>query len=325
VARAKRAGARWIALLLGLALVASAVVAYALIKVTAPGPGSDEAVSTVPSTSGSVSTDLVSPADIRKSAGDSSASPGTPPTGTGSGVGDSTLASAPASATPIAPSPTPVTSAPTQSSAAGTAGSDASSGAPPTVTSVLAGSEVSLPAAWSGTATVTVTVLGDCATSTPSVYADVPADLALDLPQNEANAVAPTVTTALPDDEPTLTLGVNASALPSLAVYSSAVDDSGVLHRYWQLELLPGLQRTDVHGTLIDEAVDSTNPNLMVDAETSLQPCETEGTVSLPRVLGVGSTMTGWVSKSSARLTLTARTTDGKREVTVVVTATRKQ
>lgn len=170
-----------------------------------------------------------------------------------------------------------------------------------------------------------MTVLGDCATKNPSVYTEAPADLALDLPQNEATAVAATASAALPDDEPTLTLGVNASQVPSLAVYSSAVDENGTFHRYWQLTLLPGVDRTEIHGTLIDETVDAANPNILVDAETSLQPCEDAGTVSPPRVLAVGSTITGWVSQTSAHLTLRATTTDGKREVTVAVTATRHQ
>jgi hypothetical protein len=194
-----------------------------------------------------------------------------------------------------------------------------------TATSVLDGSGVTLPAAWSGTATITVTVLGQCATKTPSVYTDTPADLALDLPQNVAAAVAPTVTAPLPDDEPTLTLGVNANALPSLAVSSSAVDAAGRFHRYWQLQLAPGLDRTEIRGTVVDQTADGDNPNFMVDAETSLQHCETAGTVSLPRVFAAGSTLSGWVSQTDARLTLNATTTDGNREVTVVVTATRTQ
>jgi len=190
---------------------------------------------------------------------------------------------------------------------------------------MLDGSGVTLPASWSGTATITVTVLGQCATATPSVYANTPADLALDLPQNEAAAVAPTVTSPLPDNEPTLTLGVNANDVPSLAIASSAVDEAGTFHRYWQLELAPGLDRTEIQGTVVDQTTGSDNPNFMVDAETSLQHCETAGTVSLPRVFAAGSTLSGWVSQTDARLTITATTTDGKREVTVVVTATRKQ
>jgi hypothetical protein len=193
-----------------------------------------------------------------------------------------------------------------------------------TATSQLQGSGVTLPAAWSGEAKVTITVLGTCATGTTSGYT-TPADLALDLPQNEASAVAPTATSTLPDDEPTLTLGINAANVPSLSVYSSAVDDGGAFHRYWELRLTPDGDRTLIQGTLINEAVDGSNPNIMVDAETSLQPCESTGTVGLPRPLAAGSSITGWVSESNARLTLTARTTDGKRQVTVDVVAVRKQ
>src|SRR5690606_9534974 len=77
VARAKRAGARGIALLLGLALVASGVVAYALIKVTAPGPGGGDALpSGLETVTESVQTDPVSPADVRVSADASTTSSG---------------------------------------------------------------------------------------------------------------------------------------------------------------------------------------------------------------------------------------------------------
>jgi hypothetical protein len=190
---------------------------------------------------------------------------------------------------------------------------------------MLAGSDITLPAAWSGTAKITVTVLGSCAGGNSSVYTDTPADLALDLPQNEASAVAPTVTRSLPDNEPTLTLGVNAAEVPSLAVYSSAIDDAGAFHRYWQLQLTPDSDRTEIRGTLSDQPADGDHPNIMVDAETSLQPCETAGTVGLPRVLAPGSTLSGWVSQTSAKLTLRAKTTDGKRSVLVQMTATRHQ
>ena len=307
--RVRRSGARWIALLLGVTLVASAVVAYALVRVTAPSPGGDEAVSsTVVSAPATTQSEPVSRADVKvrssTTAGATSPTPTTPAT-------PASAASGPTSGTPIA--------------SAASSGAVASSDAAPTVTSVLQGSGVTLPAAWSGTAKVTVTVLGDCATKNPSVYTDAPAALALDLAQNEATAVATTVSPSIPDDEPTLTLGVNASQVPSLAVYSSAVDENGMFHRYWSLALVPGPDRTDIYGTLIDETVDAANPNILVDAETSLQPCEDTGTVAPPRVLAVGSTITGWVSTTSARLTLRATTTDGKREVTVEVAATRNQ
>ncbi len=308
MAGASRSNARWIALILGVTLVASAVVAYALVNITAPGADTPTVVSSMAQTTGAPAGDTVASADGAS--------------GVSGTLGPATSPTPPASQSP------PVTS--TVPSASTTAATAESTGPPTspaatTATSLLAGSGVMLPAAWSGTAKVTVTVLGECATKVPSVYSDIPADLALDLTQNEASVIGPTASADLPTDEPTVTLGINTSGVPSLAVYSSTVDESGKFHRFWRLQLTPGAHRTEVHGTLVGQAQDGTNPNIMVDAETSLQPCEAAGTVALPRVLADGSTMTGWVSSTRAQLTLTATTTDGKRAVTVVVTASRQQ
>jgi hypothetical protein len=65
-------------------------------------------------------------------------------------------------------------------------------------------------------------------------------------------------------------------------------------------------------------------PNLLVDNETDLQPCESGGTVRVARTLATGSTVTGWVSATDGHLDLTAKTTDGERAVSAVVTLTRK-
>lgn len=284
-------------LLLAGALIASAAVVYALVRITGPGGAASPSEAPAPT--------VTSPSQQLLSTG----SPLTSPTWTS--------AAAPMSSAP--PGQTRSTGPPAASKTA----SDAA--VPPTTSMRLPGAPVVLPAAWSGTATVTVTVVGECATATPSVYTDIPADLALDLVQNEANAAEVAMPPAAHRDDVALTLGVNTSGVPSLAVYSSQIDATGGFQRYWNLGFSPGPDRTDINGTLIDQSADGTNPNLMVDAETSLQPCEAAGTVSLPRALAEGSTMHGWVSASAAQLTVDARTTDGKRTVEVQVDLTRKQ
>ncbi len=65
-------------------------------------------------------------------------------------------------------------------------------------------------------------------------------------------------------------------------------------------------------------------PNLLVDNETDLQPCESGGTVRVPRTLAAGSRVTGWVSATEGHLDVTATTADGERAVTAVVTLTRR-
>jgi hypothetical protein len=62
----------------------------------------------------------------------------------------------------------------------------------------------------------------------------------------------------------------------------------------------------------------------LVDNETDLQPCESGGTVRVPRTLAAGSRVTGWVSATEAHLDVTATTTDGERAVTAVVTLSRR-
>lgn len=294
----ERSHARGIVLLLAGALIACAAVVYALVRVTGPATGSGPGAPTsLPTTS--VPTQLLSSGDARSRGSGADATPGGP------------------------------TSAPGQSTDAPSSTSNDASGqqtatVPPSTTMDLPGAHVPLPAAWTGTAKVTVTVVGDCAKPTPSVYTALPADLALDLAQNEANAAEVGLPHGVSGKDVALTLGINASGVPSLAVYSSQIDASGAFQRYWNLGLSPGPGRSDVNGTLINQSAAGSNPNLMVDAETSLQPCESAGTVSLPRALAQGSTMTGWVSATAAQLTVRATTTDGKRAVTVVVDLARK-
>jgi hypothetical protein len=194
---------------------------------------------------------------------------------------------------------------------------------PSATVSVLPRSDVALPAAWSGVAKVTVSVLGGCASEASSVYADLPADLALDLVQNEASAAQVAVPDGTRPDGVTLTVGVNSSGVPSLALYSSQIDEQGAWRRFWELTLTGDEDRTRIRGVLRAQPVDGSTPNVMVDAETSLQRCESLGTVSLPRALADGATLEGWVSNTSASLTVRATTTDGKRTVTAEIEATR--
>lgn len=288
----KRSGTRWIAPLLAGALVASAVVGYALVRMTSPADdGSGGQASTAVT---SLTEDLMS-------------SP-TSLTGGVSSTSDNGSAE---------PDTTAGTGGPTQTA-------DPEPTVPEAITSELPGSETMVPAAWSGTATVTVTVLGDCAAA-PSVYTDVPADVALDLVGNEANAAETPLDPGIDPASATLTLGINPGAMPSLAVYSSQISEDGVLHRYWDLRLSAGANWTEISGTLIQQPSEGPNPNMMVDSESSLQSCEAAGTVSLPRALAAGSTITGWVTRTRANLTLHAVTTDGKRAVEVQIDAQRKQ
>lgn len=298
----QRTNARWVAVALAGTLLACAVVVYALIRLTSPGTPGDGAAGT-----GGVTQLASTPSGTdgdANSSGTHTVSDTTGETGAPSGTSPSTEA-------------TPQTTSPSGTFLA-------SPSVPPTTTSRLPSSAVLLPASWSGTAKVTVTVRGECASMSPSVYRDIPADLALDLVQNEANSAE----VALPDgasgDDVTLTLGINPNGVPALAVYSSQIDASGVLRRFWRLELTPSVERTEIRGTLIDQSGDGSSPNTMIDAETSLQPCESASTF-FPRLLAQGATIDGWVSSEQAMMTLHAATTDGKRQIDVEFEAERTQ
>lgn len=295
----ERSNTRWIVLLLAGSLVACAAVVYALVRITGPADSGASSGSVNPPVT-SMTTKLLSTASARSAAsGDGAAFPG-----------DASVTPSPNGAASSAPAP---------------GGAQEATTVPPTTSLELLGARMTLPAAWTGTAKVSVKVVGDCATTTPSVYTDLPADLALDLVQNEANAAEVGLPAGVAGQDVALTLGVNASGVPSITVYSSQIDTSGTFQRYWNLALSPAAGRSDINGTLISQSADGSNPNVMVDAETSLQPCESAGTVSLPRALAEGSTMTGWVSQTAAHLTVRAGTTDGKRTVVVEVDLSRKQ
>ncbi|MEO7125258.1 MAG: hypothetical protein ABI382_04080 [Nakamurella sp.] len=293
-----RRDTRWIIAVLAGALVASAVVVYALVRMTTPsddGPGLKAAPTSTSGQSTSAATNSSEPGStpgISNSASDGGSSPPSP--------GDADT-----------------------SSEAGTF--SATQSVPATTTAELPHSHVILPAAWTGVAKVTISVLGDCAANNSSVYDDLPADLALDLIQNEANAAqAPLPSGAKPDDV-TLTLGVNSGGVPSLALYSSQIDEGGTLQRFWTLNVTGDKDRTNIRGILSSQPTDGSTPNMVVDAETSLQPCESVGTVSLPRALANGTTIEGWVTPDSASLTIEGVTTDKKRKVTIEIAAHRGQ
>src|SRR5699024_6188062 len=133
-----------IAVILGCALIVSAVVVYALVRMTAPSGDDSEASPT--RSAASTDTQLVSsPTTV------ASVVSGSP---TAASTGERSSSVPPATGATGATAPSPSSGEP--------------STAPSTTHSDLAGSGVTIPAAWSGTAKVTVTVRGECATGNPS-------------------------------------------------------------------------------------------------------------------------------------------------------------
>lgn len=320
-----RRGARWIAAVLAAALVGSAVVVYLLIRVTAPAAGGDTGLTTT-------STDPAgSPSARPDPLAQTTSAPSTamsPPAATDQAE-VSTVRRSSGSGGQSEDSSVPTTSAPgiaTSDPATSTADpSWPSSTATSAPSSLLPGSAVPVPAAWSGTATVDITVTGTCPGGAPSRYS-VPADIALDIAGGGASGTRTTaVGTADPDVAPTLTIGVNAAATPSVAVYSASVDNSGTFHRFWALTLAAAGTRTAISGTVVDDnALAGDNPNVLVDAVQSPAGCGSAPVTGLPRVLAVGSTLNGWVDANAAEFTLKAATTDGQRSITITVTAIRR-
>lgn len=308
-----RRGARWFAAVLGVALVASAVVVYLLIRVTAPAADGDQGLTAVSSelTATTTSEEVVS---------------STPDSTTGSTARTSGgSAEASPSTTPEAPTAHPTaTTGLTPSEATTSDVSDTATTSP--TTSTLPGSDVPLPAAWSGTADVEITITGDCPGAKPTHYT-TPADIALDVAGGGAS-VTETGPSQAPSGgaEPTLTIGVNTAAVPSVAVYSATVDNTGVFHQFWSLSLASSGSRTDVSGFVVDDdTLAGNNPNLLVDALQPPESCATVPVSGLPRVLAIGSSLSGWVDAGAAQFTLHAVTTDGQRSLTVTIAATRSQ
>ena len=296
--------ARWLTVILVAALLCSAAVVYGLVRITGG--------STAASTPGSAS--------ARASAG----------------ARDSERAvtsTAPATTTSVRPDASSAASAPAGSAA------DATETTLGTTTSapVLPGSLVQLPAAWTGKADVTVTVLGRCAATGGTSSYSLTADLALQSPvggsagtgngPRTGTGVGSESWIELGDANPlSMTLGISPAGIPGLTVYSASVGVDGAVHRTWWLTTGTGPEgNTLISGVLIaDQPIDGAlPPNLLSDGETDLQPCEAGRTVGVPRTLAAGSRITGWVSATRAELDLTGTTTDGERSVTARVVATR--
>ncbi len=233
---------------------------------------------------------------------------------------------------PPEPSALPTTSAASSATASssGTAKSsdtatDRSRGqvTPTSTPSTLPGSGLPLPAAWTGTAEMTITVTGRCADEGGSSFYTRAAELALQ---------PATGTGLFGDPNPlSLSLGITPAGVPGVSVYSASTEDSGAVHRTWWLATgseagTGGEGRTTLSGVLIDDQPvrGVLPPNLLVDNETDLQPCESSGTVRVPRTLAVGSTIRGWVSPTMASLRLEATTVDGERKLSAVVELTRR-
>ena len=193
-----------------------------------------------------------------------------------------------------------------------------------TVAPVLPGTGLRLPAAWSGSAEMTITVLGRCAATGGTSSYTRSASLALQ---------GPAVGTG-PIDDPNLlsmTVGITPDGIPGLSIYSASTDQSGAVRRTWWLttgsDVGPaGEPRTLLSGVLIDDQPmrGALPPNLLVDNETDLQPCESGGTVRVPRTLATGSRVTGWVTPTAAHLDIAATTVDGERAVTAALDLARK-
>ncbi len=310
-----RRSARWFAAVLGIALVASAVVVYLLIRVTAPSADPDQGLAAV---SSDVSDLTAASSDGADAA--TSDPPDTPASESTTGASGGTSAAPTAGATSA--SMEGVTTGPDTTN--GTDVEAPSTPRPAAGPSVLPGSAVPLPAAWSGTAQVDITVTGDCPGAKPTHYT-TPADIALDVAGGGA-AVTETGSTSstAPGEEPTLTIGVNTAAVPTVAVYSATVDNTGAFHRFWSLSVARSGTGTEVSGTVVsDDGLAGNNPNLLVDAVQPPADCATVPVNGLPRVLAVGSTLTGWLDVNTAKFTLHAVTTDGQRSLTVTIAATR--
>jgi len=247
--------------------------------------------------------------------GESPASSSTPSSGVAASSG--------AESDTSAADPSAADSAATGSAA--TAGSDVLDSATSTVTPapVLPGSGLQLPAGWTGTAEMTITVLGRCATSVGASSYTRRADLALQGPVGGPDSV----------DDPnpvSMTLGITPAGIPGLSIYSASTDQTGAIRRTWWLTTGAGFgpagdTRTMLAGVLIDDQPihGALPPNLLVDNETDLQPCESGGTVRVPRTLAAGSTVTGWVSSTQAHLDGKATTVDGERAVVAAVDLSR--
>jgi hypothetical protein len=132
----------------------------------------------------------------------------------------------------------------------------------------------------------------------------------------------------LPSGPVSMSLGITPTDVPGLSIYSTSSGRDGSIRRTWVVDATAdptSPDRTLISATLIDDQPlgGALPPNLLVDSETDLQPCETDSGVRLPRPLAKGATVTGWVSATDAVLKVNANTTDGERTVVADLDLTR--
>lgn len=125
-----------------------------------------------------------------------------------------------------------------------------------------------------------------------------------------------------------MSLGITPTDVPGLSIYSTSSGRDEVIRRTWVVDAQadPATpDRTLISATLVDDQPlgGALPPNLLVDSETDLLPCETDPGVRLPRPLARGATVTGWVSATDASLQVNAGTTDGERSVVADLHLTR--
>ncbi len=312
MARRGTLSTRWVTVIMVAALVCSMAVVWSLIQLTGGAAAS------------SSSSNPAAASDAAETASDGAESAGAGSPGAPSGSSRTLSGSTAGSAAGPAPSSALRTSdgrlTPSGSSATSSAAQRPSTPAP----ILLPGSALPLPAAWTGTAELTITVLGRCAKAGGTSSYTRQAELAL---QSPATGTGP-----IGDANPvSLTLGITPALVPGLSIYSAATGTDGTVRRTWWLATgkskapdPPG--RTELSGVLIDDQpVDGVlPPNLLLDNETDLQPCEAGGSVRVPRILAAGSTLTGWVSPTAGHFDLKATTTDSERAVTAVIDLTRR-
>src|SRR6478735_741773 len=138
-------------------------------------------------------------------------------------------------------------------------------------------------------------------------------------PAGSASPVTSESTTITPPAGPvTMTLGITPTDVPGLSIYSTTSGRDGTIRWTWSVDAqadpaTPG--RTLLSATLVDDQPSggALPPNLLMDSETDLMPCEAGSGVRLPRPLAKGATVTGWISATEASLVVDATTTDGER------------
>lgn len=303
-------GTRWVIGIMVVALLASVLVVVGLIQITGQSPSS--------------------------SGGSSESSAPTAASGSGSASGSAGTDSPPTTPTGSTTSPRPGSSVPT------------------TTPVVLAGSGLDLPAAWTGSADMTITVHGRCAETGGTSFYTRPAQFALQVsppsPASSSSSGASgtpsgtgepgasgspttdrtpvTAVPPVPAGPVSMTLGITPTDVPGLSIYSTSSSRDGTIRRTWAVDTqadpaTPG--RTLISATLVDDQPvgGALPPNLLVDSETDLLPCETGTGVRLPRPLAKGATVTGWVGATEASLDVVASTTDGERSVQAHLDLTR--